>query len=262
MNGVCREQTVFYAKCLAEDVEGAVEILSDILTNSTFGEQEIERERGVILREMQEVEMNLQEVVFDHLHAVAYQVTYRLSLTSCSCSWWRTPNGPGRASRGVSSSSWPPHLHSWLHCHPPLCLLTYLLTCRGTSNGPVGALSGNVCIHLLSTPPSWAPLSSPSIGWSSLSHTVGFALSFEHHSSGIFHLTRNLIPIFLLKKKFLLTSREGPVPLCVCGTRGAERRFLRDSVADPDPGSGAFLTPGSEIETLIELTEEVVKQFP
>ena len=37
--------------------------------------QEIERERGVILREMQEVEMNLQEVVFDHLHAVAYQGT-------------------------------------------------------------------------------------------------------------------------------------------------------------------------------------------
>jgi len=70
-----REQTVFYAKCLSGDVGGAVEILSDILTNSTFGAQEIERERGVILREMQEVEMNLQEVVFDHLHAVAYQGT-------------------------------------------------------------------------------------------------------------------------------------------------------------------------------------------
>jgi len=70
-----REQTVFYAKCLSGDLEQAVEILSDILTNSTFGEQEIERERGVILREMQEVEMNLQEVVFDHLHAVAYQGT-------------------------------------------------------------------------------------------------------------------------------------------------------------------------------------------
>merc|ERR550519_2735677 len=70
-----RTQTVFYAKCLAGDLEGAVEILSDILTNSTFGQQEIERERGVILREMQEVEMNLQEVVFDHLHAVAYQGT-------------------------------------------------------------------------------------------------------------------------------------------------------------------------------------------
>jgi len=70
-----REQTVFYAKCLTGDLGNAVEILSDILTNSTFGEQEIERERGVILREMQEVEMNLQEVVFDHLHAVAYQGT-------------------------------------------------------------------------------------------------------------------------------------------------------------------------------------------
>lgn len=70
-----REQTVFYAKCLSSDVGHAIEILSDILQNSKFGEQEIERERGVILREMQEVEMNLQEVVFDHLHAVAYQQT-------------------------------------------------------------------------------------------------------------------------------------------------------------------------------------------
>jgi len=70
-----REQTVFYAKCLSSDIGNAVEILADILNNSKFGEQEIERERGVILREMQEVEMNLQEVVFDHLHAVAYQGT-------------------------------------------------------------------------------------------------------------------------------------------------------------------------------------------
>merc|ERR1711972_112747 len=70
-----REQTVFYAKCLSSDLGNAVEILADILQNSKLGEQEIERERGVILREMQGVEMNLQEVVFDHLHAVAYQGT-------------------------------------------------------------------------------------------------------------------------------------------------------------------------------------------
>lgn len=70
-----REQTVFYAKCLAQDVPKAVDILSDIIQNSKFGENEIERERGVILREMQEVETNLQEVVFDHLHATAYQGT-------------------------------------------------------------------------------------------------------------------------------------------------------------------------------------------
>ena len=46
---------------------------SDIVQNSTLGEKEIERERGVILREMQEVEKNLQEVVFDHLHTSAFQ---------------------------------------------------------------------------------------------------------------------------------------------------------------------------------------------
>lgn len=70
-----REQTVFYAKCLAKDVPKAVEVLGDIIQNSKLGESEIERERSVILREMQEVESNLQEVVFDHLHATAYQGT-------------------------------------------------------------------------------------------------------------------------------------------------------------------------------------------
>ena len=53
----------------------AVDILADIIQNSTLGEAEIERERGVILREMQEVDTQLEEVVFDHLHATAYQGT-------------------------------------------------------------------------------------------------------------------------------------------------------------------------------------------
>lgn len=70
-----REQTVFYAKCLANDVPVAVEILADIIQNSSLAEPEIERERSVILREMQDVESNLQEVVFDHLHSTAFQGT-------------------------------------------------------------------------------------------------------------------------------------------------------------------------------------------
>jgi len=70
-----REQTVYYAKSFSKDLSKSVDILSDILQNSTLGEEEIERERGVILREMQEVGTNLQEVVFDHLHSVAYQGT-------------------------------------------------------------------------------------------------------------------------------------------------------------------------------------------
>lgn len=70
-----REQTVYYAKCLSKDVPKLVEILSDIIQNSKLDESDIERERGVILREMQEVESNLQEVVFDHLHATAFQLS-------------------------------------------------------------------------------------------------------------------------------------------------------------------------------------------
>ena len=68
-----REQTAYYAKVFKGDVPKAVDILSDILTNSVLDERAIERERGVILREQEEVEKQMEEVVFDHLHAVAFQ---------------------------------------------------------------------------------------------------------------------------------------------------------------------------------------------
>lgn len=68
-----REQTCYYAKVGAANVPQAVDILSDILQNSNLDERAIERERDVILREMQEVEGMPEEVVFDHLHATAFQ---------------------------------------------------------------------------------------------------------------------------------------------------------------------------------------------
>lgn len=68
-----RENTVFYAKSLEQDVPKTVEILSDILQNSKLDEQAIERERDVILRESEEVDKIYEEVLFDHLHAVAFQ---------------------------------------------------------------------------------------------------------------------------------------------------------------------------------------------
>uniref|UniRef100_A0A1I7XQV8 Peptidase_M16 domain-containing protein n=1 Tax=Heterorhabditis bacteriophora TaxID=37862 RepID=A0A1I7XQV8_HETBA len=57
-----REQTVYYAKCFSKDLEQSVDILSDILLNSNLNKRDIELERGVILREMQEVEQNFQIV--------------------------------------------------------------------------------------------------------------------------------------------------------------------------------------------------------
>ncbi|KAJ2684887.1 Mitochondrial-processing peptidase subunit beta [Coemansia spiralis] len=68
-----REQTVYYAKAFEKDVPAAVEVLSDILQNSKLNEAAIERERDVILREQEEVEKIMEEVVFDHLHATAFQ---------------------------------------------------------------------------------------------------------------------------------------------------------------------------------------------
>ncbi|RRT56834.1 hypothetical protein B296_00036425, partial [Ensete ventricosum] len=50
-----REQTTYYAKVLDKDVPKALEILADILQNSCFDDKRIERERDVILREMEEV---------------------------------------------------------------------------------------------------------------------------------------------------------------------------------------------------------------
>lgn len=68
-----RENTVYFAKSLNEDVPQCVDILADILQNSKLEESAIERERDVILRESEEVEKQIEEVVFDHLHATAYQ---------------------------------------------------------------------------------------------------------------------------------------------------------------------------------------------
>jgi processing peptidase subunit beta len=68
-----REQTVYYAKVFKNDVPKAVDILSDILTNSKLEENYIEIERGTILREMEEVNKDTSEVIFDHLHAAAFQ---------------------------------------------------------------------------------------------------------------------------------------------------------------------------------------------
>jgi processing peptidase subunit beta len=68
-----RENTVYWAKSLNSDVPSTVDILADILQNSKLEPSAIERERDVILREQEEVEKETEEVVFDHLHATAFQ---------------------------------------------------------------------------------------------------------------------------------------------------------------------------------------------
>ena len=51
---------------------------------------QIERERSVILREMEEVGTNLQEVVMDYLHDTAFQVpAHAASVVSVAVGWSR-----------------------------------------------------------------------------------------------------------------------------------------------------------------------------
>ncbi|XP_071750769.1 cytochrome b-c1 complex subunit 1, mitochondrial [Centroberyx gerrardi] len=70
-----REHTAYYMKTLAKDLPKAVELLSEVVQSNSLSEADIEQQRGVVLRELEEVEGNLQEVCLDLLHATAFQGT-------------------------------------------------------------------------------------------------------------------------------------------------------------------------------------------
>lgn len=51
-----REQTSYHAKCFEKDVGTNVELIADMLLNAKLSDAAVEEEKGVILREAQEVE--------------------------------------------------------------------------------------------------------------------------------------------------------------------------------------------------------------
>lgn len=60
-----KEYTAYHARFLAEYLETAVDLLSDLLLNPIFPEEEIEREKGVVLDELRDSEDVPEEVVFE-----------------------------------------------------------------------------------------------------------------------------------------------------------------------------------------------------
>ncbi|KAL4823416.1 hypothetical protein H8958_001874 [Nasalis larvatus] len=70
-----REHTAYYIKALSKDLPKVVELLGDIVQNCSLEDSQIEKERDVILREMQENDASMRDVVFDYLHATAFQGT-------------------------------------------------------------------------------------------------------------------------------------------------------------------------------------------
>jgi predicted Zn-dependent peptidase len=67
-----RESTAYYGKVLKEDVPLALDILADILQNSTFDAEEFERERAVILQEIGQANDTPDDIIFDHFQERAF----------------------------------------------------------------------------------------------------------------------------------------------------------------------------------------------
>lgn len=70
-----RERSALYGTCLTKDVPKLVEILSDAIQNPKLSADDLEKVRNTILREADELEANIEDVVFDYLHATAFQGT-------------------------------------------------------------------------------------------------------------------------------------------------------------------------------------------
>jgi predicted Zn-dependent peptidase len=67
-----REQTAFHARILKEDVPLALDMIGDILTNPTFEQSELERERQVVLQELGQARDTPDDIVFDHLQSAIF----------------------------------------------------------------------------------------------------------------------------------------------------------------------------------------------
>lgn len=76
-----KEYTCFYAKVLADHLPIAIDLLSDMLFNSNFAEEDIEKERNVVLEEIKMYEDTPDEYIHDlfvsniwQKHALGYPV--------------------------------------------------------------------------------------------------------------------------------------------------------------------------------------------
>lgn len=70
--GTGRENTVYYGKVLKDDIETAIDVLSDILLNSVFSEEEIEREKNVVLQEIAQTNDTPDDIIYDLHFEKAY----------------------------------------------------------------------------------------------------------------------------------------------------------------------------------------------
>ena len=67
-----REFTAFYAKMLKGDTELALDMISDILQDATFPEEELQKEREVVVQEIKQSIDTPDDIIFDYLQETAF----------------------------------------------------------------------------------------------------------------------------------------------------------------------------------------------
>ncbi len=67
-----RDHTAYFAKVLKENLPLAVDILSDILLNSTMDPEELAREQHVVVQEIYQADDTPDDIIFDHHQATAF----------------------------------------------------------------------------------------------------------------------------------------------------------------------------------------------
>jgi predicted Zn-dependent peptidase len=67
-----RETTAYFVKVLADDLDLATDIVADILQHPLFEEEELARERNVVLQEIGQAKDTPDDIIFDHFQAAAY----------------------------------------------------------------------------------------------------------------------------------------------------------------------------------------------
>src|SRR5208282_1983613 len=67
-----RELTAYYAKVLHEDAPLAVDIIADILQHSVMDEEELVRERAVVLQEIGQAIDTPDDIIFDYFQETAF----------------------------------------------------------------------------------------------------------------------------------------------------------------------------------------------
>ena len=67
------EYTCYYARCLDSKLENAVEVLSDMIKNSQFPNEELEKEKKVVLEEMKMYKDSPDDVIFEEFSSQIFK---------------------------------------------------------------------------------------------------------------------------------------------------------------------------------------------